>query len=94
MKRLPYPVVCVGLGLVLGWLPVFVHGPIPAKFDMFFIDGDVAVWAYYLSRMAIGFWVGVTIWPVAWWLRGPMCGFLSMLPVTFIALATPTCGVP
>jgi hypothetical protein len=47
------------------------------------------VWAFYGSRLMIGFFVGITSWPRVWWLRGPMCGFLVMLPVSVIALATP-----
>jgi hypothetical protein len=95
--RLPqraYPLVCTLLGLVLGWLPVLFHGPIPEKFNVHYIWGAVAVWAFYSARLLIGFLVGITAWPRTWYLRGPMCGFLSMLPVTFISYATPNCGPP
>jgi len=44
--------------------------------------------------MLIGFWVGITTWPLAWWVRGPMCGFLSVFPLTLISLAMPGCGWP
>src|SRR5262249_6096250 len=76
----------------LGWVPMFLHGPIPQKFDIYYIHGAVAVWAYYTARLLIGFWVGVAAWPERWWLRGPLCGVLVMLPVTFFSLAVPTCG--
>jgi hypothetical protein len=59
-----------------------------------YIRGDVAVWAYYAARLSIGFWVGVGSWPRPWWLRGPLTGFLVMLPITFVALAMPGCGFP
>jgi len=90
--RLSYPVVCTLLGLGLGWVPLGLHGPIPAKFDVLYIQGSIAVWAYYLARLLVGFWVGVSAWPARWYLRGPLCGFLSLLPVTFVALAMPRCG--
>ena len=80
------------MGLVLGWLPVLFHGPIPEKFYAHYMDGAISVWAYYAARLMIGFWVGITSWPTRWYLRGPLCGFLSMLPVTFIALSQPNCS--
>jgi hypothetical protein len=92
LRRVPYPLLCAGLGLVFGWLPWFIHGPIPDKFNVLYIDGDTAVWAYYSARMLVGFVVGISVWPASWYLRGPLCGFLTLLPVTFIALATPQCG--
>jgi hypothetical protein len=92
LDRVPYPVVCTVLGLVLGWLPRLIHGPAPIKFSVLYIDGSIAVWAYYSARLLIGFFVGITTWPAAWYLRGPLCGFFLMLPVTFVALATPRCG--
>jgi hypothetical protein len=91
---LPYPLFCTLLGLVLGWAPMFLHGPIPEKFDLLYIKGSIAVWAYYSARLLIGFVVGISVWPEPWWVRGPLLGFLTMLPVTFIALATPGCGPP
>jgi hypothetical protein len=94
MRRLPYAAVCVLLGLVLAWAPMLVHGPIPEKFDVLYIQGSIAIWAYYLSRLLIGYWVGVTAWPRPWWIRGPLCGFLSLLPITFLALGMPGCGLP
>ena len=87
-----YTVVCSSLGLVLAWAPALVHGPIPEKFNVHYIRGAVAVWAFYSARLLIGFLVGITVWPRAWYLRGPLVGFLTMLPVTFVALATPGCG--
>ena len=92
LARVPYPLVCTALGLVLGWAPIFVHGPIARKFDVLYIQGSIAVWAYYTARLSIGFWIGVTTWPGRWWLRGALCGLLSMLPVGWMALATPGCG--
>ena len=92
--RLPYPLLCVLLGPVLGWLPRLVHGPIPQKFNVLYIRGSTAVWAFYCARMLIGFWVGVTRWPAPWYLRGPLCGFLTMFPLTLISLAMPGCGWP
>ena len=89
-----YPLVCAALGLGLGWLPVLLHGPIPEKFDIFYLNGAVAVWAFYSARLLIGFLVGITTWPAPWPLRGPLIGGLTMLPVTFVALATPGCGPP
>lgn len=94
MTTLPYALLCLLLGLVLGWFPWLFHGPIPEKFDRFFIDGSIAVWAWYLARMLIGGWVGVTVWPERWWIRTPLCGFFGMLPVTIVSLAVPTCGLP
>jgi hypothetical protein len=92
LARWPYPLVCVALGLALGWLPLLVHGPIAKKFDILYIQGSIAVWAYYSARLLIGVWVGLTSWPARWYLRGPLCGFLSMLPLGIMALATPGCG--
>jgi hypothetical protein len=92
ITRVPYTLVCIALGLVLGWLPKLVHGPIPEKFDVYYINGSIMVWAFYSARMLIGFAVGIGTWPARWYLRGPLCGLLTMLPVTFIALATPNCG--
>lgn len=91
-NRIPYPLVCIALGAALGWVPLFVHGPIAEKFNPHYIQGAVAVWAFYSARMMIGVWVGLTSWPSAWYLRGPLCGFLSLLPITFIPLAMPECG--
>lgn len=89
-----YVLVCTLLGLVLGWLPWFVHGPVPEKFHAHYIRGDVAVWGFYGARLLIGFVVGVTAWPQRWYLRGPLFGFLTLLPVTFISLGMARCGFP
>lgn len=89
---LAYPLICTLLGFVLGWLPVLVHGPIAEKFNLLYIQGAIAVWGWYSARLMIGFLVGITRWPARWYLRGTMCGFLSMLPVSIVALATPGCG--
>ena len=87
-----YVVLCTAIGLVLGWLPRLVHGPIPYKFDVLGIRGAVAVWAWYSARLLIGFLVGITTWPPAWYVRGPLCGLLMLFPLGIVALATPGCG--
>jgi len=92
IRRLPYPLVCAALGAALAWLPLLFHGPIPQKFSAHYLDGSIAVWAYYGARLQIGVLVGLVAWPRRWYLRGPLCGFFAMLPVTFIALAMPGCG--
>ncbi len=89
---LQYVAVCAGLGLVLGWLPWLLHGPVPMKFAVHYIHGQTAVAAFYLARLSIGLLVGLTAWPRAWYLRGPLCGLLLMLPVSLVSLATPGCG--
>lgn len=94
LRPLPYSLVCIGAGIAFGWIPWFLHGPIAEKFDAFFIDGSMAVWAWYTARMLIGVWVALVTWPEQWWLRGPLCGLLGMLPVTIVSLAVPTCGAP
>ena len=48
--------------------------------------------AFYSARLLIGFFVGITTWPRPWYARGPLCGFLLMLPPGLIALASPGCG--
>jgi hypothetical protein len=90
--RLPYPLVCTLLGLVLGWLPWWIHGPIAEKFNVLYIRGVIAVWGFYTARCMIGFLVGVTRWPRPWYLRGPLFGFLALLPLTVVSLAMPGCG--
>jgi hypothetical protein len=90
--NVPYPLLCALLGLAAGWLPRLVHGPIPYKFDVLGIHGAVAVWGFYSARMLIGALVGVTRWPSRWWVRGPLCGFVTMFPLTLVVLATPGCG--
>jgi hypothetical protein len=92
--RLPYPLLCALLGLALGVLPKLVHGPIPEKYDVLYIKGAVAVWAWYTARSLIGLLVGITRWPERWWLRGPLCGVLMVGPLCFVSLATPGCGPP
>lgn len=91
---IPYPLLCTLLGLVLGWVPMFLHGPIPEKFNVLYIHGETAVWAWYWARLSIGFWVGVARWPETWWLRGPLYGLLPMVPLGIISVATPGCGYP
>lgn len=89
---LRYAVICIALGLVLGWLPMFVHGPIPEKWNIYAVNGGVLVWGYYVARLSVGLWVGITSLPAAWYLRGPLCGALAMLPLGFVGLANPLCG--
>jgi hypothetical protein len=91
-ESLPYPAVCCALGLVLGWLPAFFHGPIHQKFDVLFLRGAIAVWAFYAARLSIGLWIGISCRPRPWFVRGPLCGLLAMLPPGLVALATPGCG--
>ncbi len=90
--RLPYALVCTLLGLLLGWMPWLFHGPIPEKFNLFYLRGSIIVWAWYTARMLIGFLVGITHWPRRWWLRGPVCGALMIVPLGFVSLGVPTCG--
>jgi hypothetical protein len=52
------------------------------------------VWTWYLSRLLIGFWVGISVWPQPWFVRGPLLGALVMFPPGFVSLATPGCGPP
>jgi hypothetical protein len=70
------------------------HGPIPEKYNVIYIQGAIAVWAWYSARMLIGLLVGITSWPPRWWLRGPLCGLLMMFPLGLVSLATPGCGAP
>ena len=92
MQRIPYVALCAGLGLVLGWLPWLIHGPAPMKFAVHYIHGQTAASAFYAARLMIGLFVGMSTWPGPWYLRGPLCGFLLMLPVALVAWATPGCG--
>jgi len=92
LLRRPYPFICTVAGLAYGWLPMLVHGPIAAKLTVVRLNGPVAVWTYYASRLLIGFMVGCGVWPATWWLRGPLYGVLLMLPPGMLALATPGCG--
>lgn len=94
MRTLPYTLVCTLVGMALGWTPMFLHGPIPQKYDVLYINGSIAVWAWYVARLLIGFMVGITAWPVRWWIRGPLCGFLMVFPLSLVSLATPGCGAP
>jgi hypothetical protein len=91
---LSYPALCTLVGLVLGLVPRFFHGPIPQKYDVLYITGAVAVWGWYVARCAIGFLVGITAWPERWWIRGPLCGAIMLVPLSFVSLATPGCGPP
>lgn len=89
-----YVLLCGGIGLVLGWLPMLVHGPIPEKWTYFSIDGHVLVWGYYLARLSIGVLVGISVVPRLWYLRGPVCGAIAMIPLGFVALGNPLCAGP
>lgn len=89
-----YLLTCTLLGLALGSLPMYFHGPIPAKFDVLYVEGSIAVWGWYIARASIGFLVGATCWPQKWFLRGPLCGFLLIFPLTWVSLAMPGCGFP
>lgn len=89
-----YVALCTALGLVLGWLPGLVHGPIPEKWSIHGVDGDLVVWCYVAGRLSIGLWVGLTSLPEAWYLRGPLCGALAMLPIAMLGLSNQYCGAP
>jgi hypothetical protein len=91
LERLGYRGVCTVLGLIAGWVPMLLHGPIPQKFDVLYIQGSVTVWGFYLARLLIGFFVGNTSWPPSWYVRGPLIGFLVMLPAGIILLGVPGC---
>lgn len=93
-SRLFYVFVCVVSGGLLAWLPSFFHGPIHQKFDLFYLNGAVMVWGWYLARMLIGLWVGITASPPQWYLRGPLCGLLAMVPLGIVSLGIPGCGWP
>lgn len=92
LAGVPYLAVCLALGLVAGWIPILLHGPIAEKFNVLYIEGRIAVWGFYFARCSIGFWVGATVFPRRWYLRGPLCGLLVMLPLTVVSLAMPGCG--
>jgi hypothetical protein len=92
--RVPYAVLCTLIGLAIGWLPMLVHGPIPAKYNILYIRGAIAVWGWYTARLLIGFVVGITRWPSRWYVRGPLCGLLMLFPLSLVSLATPSCGAP
>jgi hypothetical protein len=91
---LPYPLLCALLGLALGWVPALLHGPIAEKYDLLYLRGTVAVSAWYTARLSIGLLVGMTSWPRPWWVRGPLCGLLALLPLGLVSVATPGCGLP
>lgn len=88
-----YILLCTVVGVAIGWLPRLLHGPIPWKFDVHYIRGEIAVWNWYLARSLIGFFVGITIWPRRWWVRGPLIGFLMLLPPGMVTYANPECGM-
>jgi hypothetical protein len=89
-----YTAICTALGLAIGWLPGLAHGPIAEKWDVHGIAGSLVVAGYYVARLSIGLWVGITSVPAAWYLRGPLCGVLAMLPLGFIGLSNSLCGPP
>lgn len=70
------------------------HGPIPEKFEQFYISGSWAVWAWYTTRISIGLLVGITVRPRIFWLRGALVGGLLMFPLGLVSIAVPTCGPP
>lgn len=92
--RLGYALTCTLIGLLLGWLPMLLHGPIAEKYNVLYIRGAVAVWGWYTARLLIGAAVGITAWPQRWYLRGPLIGGLMLLPLSIVSLATPGCGMP
>lgn len=94
LRSLPYPLLCSVIGLAFSVVPSWIHGPIPAKWDLYYLDGAVMVWGWYLARASIGLLVGLTALPRQWWLRGPLCGALMMMPVGVVSLGNPSCGPP
>ena len=97
--KLPYAALCALIGLIIGWFPMFFHGPIPEKWGLFasqygWIDGKVMVWAYYVQRLLIGAAVGITVWPRQWFFRGPLVGVVMMIPLGIVAMSNPLCGGP
>lgn len=86
-----YLLFCALVGIAAGAVPAFLHGPIPYKFDVLTINGSLAVWGFYLARCSIGLLVGMTTWPAAWYLRGPLCGLIAIAPLGIVLLATPGC---
>jgi len=92
--RIPYTLLCTLVGIGLGVLPGFVHGPIKEKYDVLYIKGAIVVWGWYVARCTIGFLVGITTRPERWWLRGPLCGAIMLVPLSFVSLGTPGCGPP
>jgi hypothetical protein len=87
-----YVLLCTLVGAVIAWVPSYFHGPIPYKFNVFGLQGSWAVWDWYLARMYIGFLVGISTWPERWWVRGPLIGFLMLLPPGCISMSNPICG--
>ena len=73
---------------------MLVHGPIPEKYNVLYIRGAIAVWGWYTARLLIGAAVGITAWPQRWYVRGPLIGFMMLLPLSLVSLATPGCGCP
>lgn len=69
------------LRAVLGWVRYFFQGPIPDKLNQLYIHDPTTVWGWYLARILIGTWIGVTTSPWRWWLRGPLFGFLVLRSV-------------
>ncbi|MFN2376700.1 MAG: hypothetical protein ABR538_09190 [Candidatus Binatia bacterium] len=94
MPRLSYTTCCILLGLLLGWVPSLFHGPSREKWDYFYLDGGTVVLAWHLARALIGLLVGLTSVPATWWVRGPLCGVLAMLPLGVVSLGNPLCGPP
>jgi hypothetical protein len=92
--RIRYALLCTVIGVLIGWLPMLVHGPIPEKYNILYIRGAIAVWGWYTARLLIGFVVGITWWPRRWWMRGPLCGLVMLFPLSLVSLATPGCGPP
>ena len=89
-----YVLFCTLLGLALSWVPSYIHGPIREKWDYYYINGGWAIWTWYLARASIGFFVGISVWPTRWWVRGPLVGLLLLLPPCMMSLANPLCGLP
>jgi hypothetical protein len=92
--NLRYVAVSTAIGLLLGWLPALVHGPVAEKWNVHGVHGGTLVAGYFVARLSIGFWSGAVVVPRAWFLRGPICGALAMLPLGFVGLSNDLCGGP
>lgn len=91
---LRYILLCTAIGLSLCWVPTLIHGPIREKWDYYYLNGGWAIWNWYLARGMVGFFVGITLWPRRWWLRGPLVGLLLLMPPCMMSMSNPLCGPP
>lgn len=88
-----YRVVCIATGALGASAAGWILGPRPELFLAHDIAGEITVWAYHASRLAVGVWVAISVWPRPWLVRGPLCGALAMVPVAWISQALPERGL-